>query len=115
MHFEEIERNIPQVLLPLMTPFFERIHQAFSPGLSLLSWNSLNIEEFLSKVDSELKALELLIKQCSDIISCRVEAVLQDMSLTCLSDIPEDEPVTLEDFIRITEETTREASIYLSE
>ena len=54
--------------------------------------------------------LERLCKHAVDILDCRIEAVLEDMSLTPLSDLPEDEPITVDRFLQLTEETCNEAS-----
>lgn len=36
--------RIPPVLLPLMQPFISRVEAALSPGLTSLSWTSLNTD-----------------------------------------------------------------------
>ena len=54
--------------------------------------------------------LERLCKDAKDILDCRIETVLEDMSLTPLCDLPEDEPVTVEQFLALTETTCNDAS-----
>lgn len=54
--------------------------------------------------------LKRLNKRCKDILDCRIEAVLEDMSLTPLCDLPEDEPVTIETFLHLTKQCCKEAS-----
>ena len=58
--------------------------------------------------------LELLSKQLKDTLDCRIEAVLEDMSLTALCDLPEDEPVTIDQFVKKTEETCKSAAEQLA-
>ena len=58
--------------------------------------------------------LEMISKQAIDILDCRIEAVLEDMSTTALCDLPEDEPVTVQEFLVLTQETCKEASKQLS-
>ena len=54
--------------------------------------------------------MEHLAKQAMDILECRIEAVLEDMSLTPLCDLPEDDSISIEEFLKLTEETCLEAS-----
>ena len=59
----------------------------------------------IESIYAEIRALELLNKQAKDILDCRIEAVLEDMSLTPLCDLPEDEPITVARFIDLTTTT----------
>ena len=49
-----------------------------------------------------------------DILDCRIEAVLQDIELTRLCHLPEDEAVSVEEFVSVTERTCHEAAESLS-
>ncbi|VDQ14731.1 unnamed protein product [Trichobilharzia regenti] len=68
----------------------------------------------MEKVLSELDRLKLLIKRTSDILNCRIEDVFEDMAETSLCDLPEDDQVTLDQFIQITETTVAYAAESLS-
>ena len=54
--------------------------------------------------------LKVLARQAKDILSCRIEAVLDDMSLTALCSLPEEEPMTVESFVSLTEQTCKESA-----
>lgn len=58
--------------------------------------------------------LEKLSKTVKDILDCRIEAVLQDMSVTALCDLPEDEPVTMDKFLELTATAVDSASKQLA-
>ena len=58
--------------------------------------------------------LERINKQASDILDCRIEAVLEDMSLTPLCTLPEDDPITIDEFLHLTEQICDEASAALA-
>ena len=58
--------------------------------------------------------LERYNKQACDILECRIEANLEEMGLTALCELPEDEPVVVEDFLALTEKTCLEAAEHLS-
>ena len=62
----------------------------------------------------EMNFLERLSKQVQDILDCRIDAVLEDMSLTALCDLPEDEPITINEFLKKTEDTCHAASQQLA-
>ena len=89
-----------------------------SPAITLLlKFNYICTLPDVSDVYRGLTSLENLIKQACDILECRVEAVLEDMSLTPLCDIPEDcadTPITVETFLQRTEETSQEAAAGLA-
>merc|ERR1712154_63875 len=61
-----------------------------------------------------MKELEKLSKTVTDILECRIEAVLNDMSITALCDLPEDEAVTAEKFLEFTTDVVESASEYLA-
>lgn len=58
--------------------------------------------------------LEKLSKTVKDMLECRIEAVLDDMSATALCDLPEDEAVTAEKFLQLTTDIVQSASEILA-
>jgi dynein heavy chain len=52
--------------------------------------------------------------QITDILDCRIEAVLEDISSTCLCELPEDDSITVEEFLKRTEETCSAVIVALS-
>ena len=61
-----------------------------------------------------MNELEKLSKTAKDILDCRIEAVLDDMSVTALCDLPDEEPVSAEKFLTLTTEVVETASEYLA-
>ncbi len=55
--------------------------------------------------------MDLIGKQAKDILECRIEAVLEEMSLTPLCDIPEEDAITVEEFQKMTEDCCNDASV----
>ena len=49
-----------------------------------------------------------------DILNCRIEAILEDIELTRLCDLPEDEAVCVEEFVDVTQRTCQRAAESLS-
>ncbi|XP_078614026.1 dynein axonemal heavy chain 5-like isoform X9 [Branchiostoma floridae x Branchiostoma japonicum] len=112
--FEGIVARIPNVLLPLMRPFINHVEEAVQPGLTMLTWTSVNIDTYIGNIYKALNNLELLTKQASDVLECRIESVLTEMSFTALCDLPEDEPVQVSHFLEVTEKTCNDASTFLA-
>ena len=51
----------------------------------------------------------------SDIIECRVENTAEDMGMTALCELPEEEAITPEEFVRKTEHTVEVAARFLEQ
>lgn len=49
-----------------------------------------------------LADLELLIDRVNDLVEFRIDAVLQEMSISTLCVLPEDDPVSCEEFVQTT-------------
>lgn len=43
--YNRVVECIPEVILPLMKPFTDRVDETIKPGLAMLNWTSLNIPE----------------------------------------------------------------------
>lgn len=42
--YTKVVGDIPEIVLPLMKPFISKVEDTIKPGLTMLSWTSLNIE-----------------------------------------------------------------------
>ncbi|KAJ8010647.1 hypothetical protein DPEC_G00077260 [Dallia pectoralis] len=102
--------RIPPLVLPLMQPFISRVESSLSPGLTTLSWTSLNTDRFIENVYEVLRELEVVAKVAMDTLECRIERVLQAMSSTVLLVLPEDMPVLPQAFQSQAEDTVRSAA-----
>ena len=96
---KEVRNKIPENLVPLMVPQCEKVDDMLSPGLTLLSWASLNLEHFSDSVTASLDSLELLIDRSIDILDIRIEGVLQEVSSTLVCELPDNDPWTIEEFV----------------
>ncbi|XP_056299693.1 dynein axonemal heavy chain 5 isoform X1 [Pseudoliparis swirei] len=86
----------------LAMPHVAKVDEAIQPGLTSINWTSLNIDKYLSRIDKALVDLELLMDRVNDLMEFRIDAVLQEMSGSTLCALPEDEPVTCEEFVQTT-------------
>ncbi|GCB62029.1 hypothetical protein scyTo_0004191, partial [Scyliorhinus torazame] len=113
-NYQNVVNNIPTMIRPLMKPFISQVDEALIPGLTILSWTSLNIGRFIESVYSSLTELKHMVKQVSDTLECRIERVLHEMSLTALVDLPEDDLVEARAFLEMTEHIVSSAGQALS-
>ena len=67
----------------------------------------------MDKITEELNLFENLNLQVKDILECRVENCLHEISVTPLCELPT-EPCTIEEFTKNTEETVQKAMQQLS-
>ncbi|CAB1349768.1 unnamed protein product [Coregonus sp. 'balchen'] len=112
--FEAVLSRIPPLLLPLMQPFISRVESSLSQGLTTLSWTSLNTNRFIENVYGVLQEVEQVAKVAMDTLECRIERVLQAMSSTALLVLPEDMPVSSQNFQSQAEDTVKSAGQALS-
>ncbi|KAL8182704.1 UNVERIFIED_CONTAM: hypothetical protein K2H54_062241 [Gekko kuhli] len=102
--YKRVKSKIPAPLHTLMTFHLAKVDDAMQPGLTTLSWTSLNIKKYLQNVLDKIADLELLLDRVNDLIEFRINAVLQEMSCMPLCSLPEEEPLTCEEFLRKTKE-----------
>ncbi|XP_052807224.1 dynein axonemal heavy chain 5-like isoform X2 [Mya arenaria] len=112
--YKRILGSISPVLVPLMKPYKDKVEEELLPGVMSLTWTSLNVTEYISKTYKVMRDLDKLSKTVHDILECRIDAVLEDMSATALCELPEDEAITMEKFLDITNEVVANASKYLA-
>ncbi|KAI8792083.1 dynein heavy chain 5, axonemal [Biomphalaria glabrata] len=110
VEYQRVLQAIPQVLLSLIKPFQKRVDEAIKPGITTLTWTSLNVDTYIKEIYETMRDLEKLSKTVKDILDCRIEAVLEDMSITALCDLPEEEPVTADKFLQMTTDIVQSAA-----
>ncbi|XP_074730357.1 dynein axonemal heavy chain 5 isoform X5 [Strix uralensis] len=102
--YKRIKLKIQHPIERLMAPQLANVDDAIQPGLTLLTWTSLNIEKYINTVFYKLTGLELLLDRVNDLVEFRIDAVLQEMNRVPLCKLPEDEPLSCEEFLRKTKE-----------
>ncbi|XP_074682115.1 dynein axonemal heavy chain 5 isoform X1 [Strix aluco] len=102
--YKRIKLKIQHPIERLMAPQLANVDDAIQPGLTLLTWTSLNIEKYINTVFYKLAGLELLLDRVNDLVEFRIDAVLQEMNRVPLCKLPEDEPLSCEEFLQKTKE-----------
>ena len=112
---------MPEVFHSVMKYHSRKIDRALSPGLIQITWTSLNVDNFLTKVKNAISQFERFTKQVSssilrllqrhvthtvlcswqvlDLYECRIQANLKIMSRTHLLTLPQNEAWTTEYFL----------------
>ncbi|XP_023670867.2 dynein axonemal heavy chain 5 isoform X1 [Paramormyrops kingsleyae] len=99
-----VRAKIQSVFEQLATPHVAKVDEAVLPGLTSLNWTSMNIEKYLDRVMAALADLELLVDKVNDLVEFRIDAALQEMSAAVLCVLPEDGPLTCDEFVQMTRE-----------
>uniref|UniRef100_A0A673YAG8 Dynein axonemal heavy chain 5 n=1 Tax=Salmo trutta TaxID=8032 RepID=A0A673YAG8_SALTR len=102
-----VRAKIQSAFGQLVMPHVAKVDEAILPGLTSLNWTSLNIEKYLSHINSHhtIKPdLELLMDRVNDLVEFRIDAVLQEMSGATLWVLPLEEPFSCEEFVQTTRE-----------
>ncbi|XP_061445335.1 dynein axonemal heavy chain 5 isoform X5 [Rhineura floridana] len=102
--YKRVKSKIQAPLHVLMAPHLAKVDDAIQPGMTTLTWTSLNIEKYLHNILDKLADLELLLDQVNDLIEFRIDAVLQEMSSMPLCNLPEGDPLNCEQFLQMTKE-----------
>ena len=106
MMLEERNRvlaKIPSTFRPLFGPHLTKLEAAVEPGLTMLTWTSMNIVTYIETVYEALREVELLIDRANDLVKYRIENILIEMSKVQLCELPNDTPWTIEEFLKRTE------------
>ncbi|GFO43348.1 dynein heavy chain 5, axonemal [Plakobranchus ocellatus] len=94
-----VRAKIPAAFEALMGLHLAKVDDALEPGLTMLSWTSVKIPDYVQNVYNALTDLELLVDRAHDVTEFRIDAILKDMATTTLCQLPEDEPWTVQDFL----------------
>jgi len=99
LEYERVFAKIPELFETLMVPHCQKVDAVIEPGLTVLSWSSMNITSYVQSVYKGLNTLELLIDRACDIKTYRIEGILKEMSQLPLCELPDNEPWTIQEFV----------------
>jgi dynein heavy chain len=92
------------ILRKAMTPHVEEFDRTLQPGLTALTWKSLNIDEYLQNNYRQFSKLQELFSRILNISQCRIENGAKQIAEISLVEVPADnEQWTLEYFQEKTE------------
>ena len=94
---------VPAAVEALIFPLIQHVDNLLHEAVVSICCSSTQIESFVGRVYKALGSLELLVDRIIDILEFRVDAVLRDIATTKLCQIPDDEPVSVQQFLSSTE------------
>jgi dynein heavy chain len=113
--YERINGKIKPICKNLLAPHIADMELKLHPGMSTLTWTSMNIDSYLAHVHQGLNKLEQLIINVNDIVENRIENNLKNISKVSLVSLPhENITFTLETFVSTQEEYINEKRNYLT-
>lgn len=68
---------------------YEKVDKAFSPGLTVIHWISINLNSFITAVTASLKELDLLVTRIIDICDHRIFQPCREIEKLQLIQLPE--------------------------
>ncbi|KAI9015067.1 dynein heavy chain and region D6 of dynein motor-domain-containing protein [Gaertneriomyces semiglobifer] len=96
--------KVTNVLRRAMVPHIDELDRTLQPGLTALTWTSLNLDSYLAANNAQLTKLEELVDKLLDIIEVRIDHGVKRIAELSLVDVPgESEQWTVEKFLEATE------------
>ena len=96
------------VIRPLLRAHLDNLDYKVQPGISTLTWHSMNIDSYLHRVHSGLTRFEELLNKINELIEHRIEKNLKTISKTLLVDVRADATYTLDQFVGRQEKLTKD-------
>ncbi|XP_077985364.1 dynein axonemal heavy chain 8-like [Glandiceps talaboti] len=91
--------SLVPIFQPLMMAYLRKVDMALNPGLTFLTWTSLNLNSYFRGIETAMRELNLLNKRVNDIKETRIDSVLLEMSETTLCVLPDDNPWTVAEWV----------------
>ena len=105
--YERIVGMVVPLMKPLLVSHFNDLENKIQPGMVLLTWQSMNIDNYLQRMHTGLSKFEDLLRKLNDILDHRIEGNLRIISKALLVELPSNESFTLEQFVTLQEKTTK--------
>ncbi len=107
---KRLRASIPASFEQLILPQLARLDQTLLPGQTHLTWNSPSIDEYHERCVRSLEGVDLTLTRCRDLMEFRIEGVFGEMMRTQLCELSEEEPMSIFEFVRRTEELCAKGS-----
>eukprot|EP00667_Euglena_gracilis_P001259 EG_transcript_1257 len=111
---ERVVGLIPPVMQPLMCCCVAALDRLAVPGETVLTWLSLNIEAYISRLLVGVQRLEETVRSVNGIVEHRVQHNLRLIAKALLVHLPDNESFSLEQFVRLQEQHIAEQSEFIN-
>jgi dynein heavy chain len=101
---KQVLGRVSPLLRKAMQPHIDKLDRALQPGMTALTWTSLNLDSYLQANHLQLAKLEELVDKLLDITECRIDTGIRKIAQLSLCEMPMDgEQLTVEQFLENTE------------
>ncbi|KAJ1563094.1 Dynein heavy chain 5, axonemal [Cladochytrium tenue] len=101
---KRILARVSNILRKAIGPHIDELDRTLQPGLTALTWTSLNLEQYLHANHRQQAKLEELVDKLLDIQECRIFHNIRKIAELSLCDVPtEGDQWTVETFLERTE------------
>ena len=111
--YDRVLGRVIPVIRPMLKVHLDDLDQRISPGMIMLTWQSMNIDGYLSKLHYGISKFEDLVSKINDLIENRVEVNLKMISRALLVDIKHESTFTLEHFVLMQEKVTKKKTVLM--
>ena len=111
--YDRVLGKVIPVIRPMLKMHLDDLDQKISPGMMMLTWQSMNIDGYLHKIHYGLNKFEDLVSKINDLIENRVELNLKIISKTLLVDIKSESTFTLDQFVAMQEKVTKKKTVMM--
>jgi len=111
--YDRVLGRVIPVIRPMLKMHLDDLDQKISPGMIMLTWQSMNIDGYLHKIHYGLSKFEDLVSKINDLIENRVELNLKIISKTLLVDIKSESTFTLDQFVLMQEKATKKKTVLM--
>lgn len=102
--------KVAAVTKAILAPHLDDLLQIFGPGLHILTWQSMNIDAYLSRLHNSLRKFEELVDKINEIIDNRISTNVKKISRMIFVTLPADASFTLEQFVSLQDKSIRAKS-----
>ena len=97
--YDRVVAEVIPVTAMVLRPHFKDMEWKLRPGMTTLTWTSLNIDPYINHIQTGLQKLKELVSCVNDIVENRIETNLKIASRTLLVDLPENASFTVSEFV----------------
>ncbi|PRD32630.1 UNVERIFIED_CONTAM: Dynein heavy chain 5 [Trichonephila clavipes] len=110
---KELRNLSREELIPLLEIHLEILDNVLRPGMTTITWSSLNIDTFLEKYSESITHIESLFDRLCKILNHRVDETLAQVADVELCPLTPDNPVTIQVFSSILSTSAAEGADFL--
>ncbi|GIY53760.1 dynein heavy chain 5, axonemal, partial [Caerostris darwini] len=110
---KELRNLSREELIPLLEIHLEILDNVLKPGMTTITWSSLNIDSFLEKYSECVAHIESLFDRLCKILNHRVDETLSQVAEVELCPVAPENPVTIQAFSTILSASAAEGADFL--